>query len=1247
MCQVSYRQPRSLARPLISVYLYFKCFRYATTLDKICILVASFCSIFCGILFPLAMLYFGDVTGAIVEYAAAIHKAPTEDEKNQLIETLQHHIRMFGVQAAIIVVVIIAMLYLSVVLYSFSAVRQIYKMRISFLEKMFNQDIEWFDKNRTGDFATLFTQNISKIEDGIGEKIGLFLFSVTVFLTGIIVALYEGWKLAVVAMVSLPISTIIMMIITKIAAKYSKEEMEAYGEAGAVAEEVISSIKTVVAFDGQWKETKLYENHLIEAKCNNIKRCIFISINNFCLWFCIFACYSLTYWYGVHLIVNDRDLPSKERTYTPSSLVTIFFATLGAMWYFGLAAPLLEILATARAAAQKVFYILDSKPKINKIKDKGRKLYKFQNCIKFDEVYFSYPTRSDVKVLWAFDLQINIGETVALVGNSGCGKSTCVQLLQRFYDPNMGRITIDDIDIKDMNLRWLREKIAVVSQEPALFTTTIAENIRFGKEGALQEEIEIAAKKAKIHDFILTLPNGYDTVIGKMGGQLSGGQKQKLAIARALVRKPQILLLDEATSALDTSSEAEVQAALDSISRECTTIIVAHRLSTIRKAKKIVLISEGKVSEIGSHEELMAKGGLYLKLVNSQGLTDTKPYSEIQKIMRHVSSSMHQFITEKVDDENIDEKSNEDVQMNGVFTKVIKMCKPEWYLIAIGCISSVIKGGAYPINGWIFGAIIGILFLEEGDEMISENNTFCLYFLCLAFVIGGSTFLQLLTFGIAGEKLTLRTRIDTFRAVLRQEIGWFDKKENSVGAICARLADDATKMQGAAGIYIGTVLNLTATFIVTFAISFYYEWKLTLVLSIIFPLIFISVYLEQKFLRQDAIKNQVMLEKSSKLAIEAIGNIRTVVSLGCEQVFLDLFEKELLPYRAIANRKSHIRGLILGMARALMIASYLVGMTYGGKLIIDGAVEYGTIFKVCEIMSIGSWAIGNALAIPPNFQHGLNAAARIISLLERKPLVSNMVNALKHPWNEANVEYSDIFFSYPTRPSVSVLNGLNLNVMKGRTVALVGSSGCGKSTIIQLLERFYDPIGGEVIVDGEDTRKMDLKWLRSQLGIVSQEPTLFDRTIAENISYGAYDNDGTEMDRVMDAAKSANIHAFISTLPMGYQTKVGAKGTQLSGGQKQRIAIARALMRDPKILLLDEATSALDNESEKILQGALDVARRGRTCITIAHRLTTIQDADMICVLEKGVVAEMGNHQELLQMKGLYYDFYNLQSGQK
>ena len=379
--------------------------------------------------------------------------------------------------------------------------------------------------------------------------------------------------------------------------------------------------------------------------------------------------------------------------------------------------------------------------------------------------------------------------------------------------------------------------------------------------------------------------------------------------------------------------------------------------------------------------------------------------------------------------------------------------------------------------------------------------------------------------------------------------------------------------------------------------------------------------------------------------MEAIGNIRTVASLGKEKDFHSVFMSSLSGPHRKALKKSWIRGFIFGFASSLPMFAYATVMYYGGWLVVHDPenTPYENVFKVSESLLFGTQMIGQAVAFAPNYNKAKVAANRIFALLRRVPLIdasSPSGNKLENV--TGNVDFEKVEFHYPTRKNIQVLKGLSLNVKAGQTVALVGHSGCGKSTCIQLLERFYDPDVGQVQLDRQDIQPANISSLRSHFGIVSQEPVLFNRTIGENIAYG--DNARVvHMDEIIEAARKANIHTFIQSLPKGYDTMGGERGTQLSGGQKQRVAIARALVRNPKILLLDEATSALDSESEHVVQMALDAAREGRTCITIAHRLSTIQNSENIIVINHGLIAEQGTHDELIKQRGLYFELCSVQ----
>ncbi|CAG8600245.1 9961_t:CDS:10, partial [Acaulospora colombiana] len=850
---------------------------------------------------------------------------------------------------------------------------------------------------------------------------------------------------------------------------------------------------------------------------------------------------------------------------------------------------------------KNLFYVIDRVPTIDSSSSSGEKLTKssVKGRLEFKNIDFYYPSRPDVQILKNFNLEIEPGQTVALVGSSGSGKSTIIGLLERFYNPAKGTILLDGEDIRNINIKSLRTQIGLVGQEPILFPESIRQNIEWGAapdapEPSLDEIIE-ACKKSNAHEFITDLPNKYDTKVGEKGALMSGGQKQRIAIARALIKDPAILLLDEATSALDTESELLVQEALDKASLRRTTIVIAHRLSTVKNADKIVVMSKGEVLEVGRHEELISRHGVYYGLVQAQELKtkhdaskselfsedeeeddlsdgDVKITFEDEERPRMALRKMStRASTIKSIEEIRMEEAKEKTKQPAPLGRILKLQRPEYVIMLFGTLGAAVNGAITPLFSFLFSSLLDVFSkTDRPHELRHDADFWALMFVVLAIVSFIANFLQVFFFTLSGERLTKRLRTLTFEKLLKMDIGYFDYEKNSTGVLTSKLALDASRVEGLTGTLMGSIMQLGTNIILGVAIAFAYGWKLTLVVLAATPGIFISGYLQMKVLAGFGAMNAKAYEESGQIVQQSVSNIRTIVSLTREDTFKNLYDTSIQNPHELAIRGSIVSSIGFGLSQAMMFFVYALAFWYGEQLIGNLEYDMNQLMKSLFAVVFSAMAAGNVSTFAPNTAKAKIAALSIFEILDRPSLTDPTQNEGKDRPSPVTGSASihDAYFKYPARPNLRILRGLDLSISPSKTVALVGGS------------------------ESVNVKKWNLEYLRRNMALVGQEPVLFDITIGENIAYG---KEGCTQDEIVESAKSANIHNFISGLPRGYDTPVGERGTQLSGGQKQRIAIARALIRNPKILLLDEATSALDSESEKIVQDALDRASTNRT----------------------------------------------------
>ncbi|KAI5920279.1 P-loop containing nucleoside triphosphate hydrolase protein [Camillea tinctor] len=1257
------KKPPKLAKYKKSLTNFWRVFTYSTWRDRLFLFISFIAAIGAGVAFPVMTIIFGRLIGSFASVDASWSAADAKARYTRIVNENSLYIVYLFIGRLVLG-------YIAILGFRMMSLRISSALRLAYLRALLDLPVSLLDTRPPGEIAAIITTTASTLQIGISEKLATIIQTLSMVISALTIAFVHSWKLSLVTSSGLLLITLCYCVTIPLVVRNMKLVEDASIKGSAVAAEAFGSIRMVAACGAELKMVKRYESWVDEAKRRGTPLARIIAVQQATSEYTISRTFALAFWFAVRLLLNfEID--------NVGTLIVVLMCVMMIVIAVGHIAAPISAAARAAGAASILFTGIDA-PKQVVTGVKYPEVSATENIVLWN-VNFTYPTRPKLKVLDNLNLILPAGKITAIVGPSGSGKSTIVALIQRWYemdgdmDKNQliyyfrnGSVTVGGHKLTDIDLKWWRAQIGLVQQEPFLFNQTIFQNVANGLIGTewedasaetKQELVEQACKEAYADEFIARLPDGYNTHVGDAGIRLSGGQRQRLAIARAIIKQPKILILDEATSSIDVRGEKVVQAALDKVSKNRTTIMIAHRLSTVKKADNIVVLAKGKVVQWGTHESLMAAvGGPYWLLTNSQQLTMDEDKlqqdgaSEVTEVDRRTMDLM--TLDEKKAEEDQDPvagNSATDFKVKGVFRSFGAMLleqKPVWLSYMFMLVGAVIAGASPAFQAYIFASLISS-FVFWGDILLALTRFWALMFVVLAGAAGIGYFLLGFASTRVSFHITSTYRTEYFQNIVSKRVSWFDGEGRSTGALTGLVASDPTQLQQLLGPNMAFSAISIFSVIGCLIVAFYFGWKLTLVaLSSAMPLALGAGFFRLRVERSFDKMNLKIFAESAKFATESVGAIRTVTALTLEDSICRKYEELLRDHVKKAFQRARFATLVFAASDSLPLVCIAFVLWYGGTLLVSG--EYQTFQYLVVYIAVVQGAIGAGqwLSFLPNVAQATAAANRIQAMrLKDNDDDSglNITDATAPDDSQGvKVELKDVWFKYPTR-DVPVLNGINITIEKGQFVAIVGPSGCGKTSIISLLERFYKVTSGTIAYNGIDIDKTNLSDYRQRISLVAQEPSLFDGSIRENILLGVNPETVSDED-LYTVCTDAGIHDFVNSLPEGYETEVGIKGILLSGGQKQRISIARALIRNPQLLLLDEATSNLDSETEKKVQAVFERTKKSRTMIVVAHRLATIQNADIIFVLGDGQVLESGTHMSLLQKRGVYYSMCQAQA---
>ena len=1190
--------------------------------------------------------------------------------------------------------------------WQYSAFRQIHRFKEHYFFIIMSQEQAYFDNNNSFELVTKVQMQLQQIELGLGDKFGFVIQKIFNVITGFTISFLVNWKLSLIVLTVAPLTLFLIFYFTSVVKNASKISKKAYQKAGGIAEEMLYNILTIYSFLNLDFETQRFNRNIDEVyKCEKDKA-LKAGLSQSIMGLSSYISFSVAIFFGKKIIINNK-INNIEYGLRVGDILIVILSMSTAVWSFRSIAPNLKIIIDAATSSKDYFKLCERRPKIYHsefpiIKNKDEIVGK----IEFKNVYFSYDSKKNI--LDNFSLKVDSGKKVALVGESGCGKSTVVNLLERIYeldfDDNNENITVLDEDIetnqstedsekndptegktgifldgekiKNYDLEFYRSLIGYVQQEPVLFNKSVKENIIFGREENIRKMnldvdqlITEACDLANVSEFINRLDGGLDYKVGVQGSKLSGGQKQRIAIARAVLLKPKIIILDEATSALDYKNELDVQKALDNLKQNnITTFVISHRLSTIINSDMIYYMKDGRIVEKGTHIELFYKNGLYKKLIQNQLHQNGDLMLKEEDLQEN---TFEKDLKKRRDLIQYAKTKKNKGKMR--LSEVFKIVTEKNSLIKCGIIFSVLIGITITFSGYFFGFTINALSQENVDVINEQTNLWGTLYSINSLLIEVFLFIKLYSLDVIASFLTSKLRKKILKKYMELDMSFFDKIENSPGALLSKLSIDTVQLNSVFQIIVGDIFYTLGVLISGLFLAMYYDYRLTAVSFCFIPFIITSNLLVAETKRSGRKSYQKNNIEAGSILSESVLNTKTIFSFNFQKESVKLYMEILNSEKQTFVRDSILLGVLTGFGIFCSFANHSALFYFSKKFFLDKTLSYKDMNVTIQILNLITSGLSNGIRGVFDIKIAKTAFINIFNLLNTENEIDHTMNGNKNNISPDNIkgkiEFKNVYFKYPIdinndeqenkkkgdknnnnnntendmtelpslEPKRYILKDISFTVEPGQKVAIVGFSGSGKSTIIKLIERFYQPSKGNILIDGIDITKYNLYELRKKIGLVSQEPILFKRSIYENIKYGKLDARQAE---VIQAAEDASISYLFSVQDVNkdYNKKI------VSGGEKQRISIARAFLKNPTILLLDEPTSALDKKNEIEITKNLDRLMKGRTTFIVTHRLDSVIDADLILVFENGKLVQQGTHYELIHIEGVYKYLFALNS---